>query len=81
MKPTFFTIFHHCSSDTDEDEENDVLSHSAMGMYLKCIHYFMKAFFDKCLSPEERVFKMWYCKTFFVTRTEGTTDSSQFIRQ
>ena len=37
---------------------------SAMGMYLKCLHYLMEAFLLNSSSPEVRVFKVWYCKTF-----------------
>ena len=53
--------------------------YSAMGMYLKCIHYLMDAYLNKYLSPEERVFKVWYCKTFFMTWNKGKKHASQFI--
>ena len=41
----------------------------------------MEEFLDTFLSPEERVFKVWYCnkKIDLERADEGTTDSSRFI--
>ena len=48
-------------------------------MYFKCVHYLMEAYLDKTLTPYERVYKAYYCKTFFVTWYENCERASQFI--
>lgn len=53
--------------------------YSATGMYLKCIQLLGESFMEKSLSPEERVYRAYYCKTFFVQWKKGITDTSQFI--
>ena len=35
-------------------------------MFLKALHYLCDAFLDKSLNLYERVYKAWWCKTFFV---------------
>ena len=39
----------------------------------------MEAFLNKSLSPDERVYKAWYSKTFFVIWKENITQRHQFI--
>ena len=39
--------------------------YSALGMYLKCTHLLIEAFLDKSLTPEERIYKAYYTKSFF----------------
>lgn len=53
--------------------------YSATGMFLKCIQFLCEAFLDKNLSPAERVFKAYYCKTFLVEWRRNITHGSQFI--
>jgi hypothetical protein len=53
--------------------------YSVTGLYLKSIHFLAEAFLDKDLSPEQRVEKAWYCKSFFILWKSNITDSCQFI--
>ena len=38
-----------------------------LGMYLKSIFLLTEAFYDKTLTPQERMYRAWFCKTFLVT--------------
>ena len=55
--------------------------YSAMGMYLKCIKFLCESFLDKNCSPDERVYRAYYCKTFLVEWRNNITGASQFISE
>ena len=50
-----------------------------MGMYLKCMQFLMETFLNKSLPPDQRVFKAWYAKTFFVVWKESVSNSCESI--
>ena len=53
--------------------------YSATALYFRSLQYLAEAFLDKSLSPEERVEKAYYCKSFFVIWKGNVTNSTQFI--
>ena len=55
--------------------------YKAMGMYLKAVHILCDAFLDKKLDPVQRVYKVWWAKTFFVCWNENSTYDKQSITQ
>ena len=53
--------------------------YSATGIYLKATQYLIEAFYDKSISPDERMYRAWYCKTFFVLWERNVPVHSLFI--
>ena len=53
--------------------------YTALGLYFKAVHFLAEAFLDKEINPYERVYKAWWCKTFFVKWEENTSYSGQHI--
>ena len=53
--------------------------YEAMGMYFKALHYMCDAFLDKKLNPYDRLYKIWWCKTFFATWEANKEDPTQFM--
>ena len=39
--------------------------YQAMGMYCKALHFLCEAFLEKSIDPYQRVYKVWWAKTFF----------------
>ena len=48
-------------------------------MYFKALHYLCAAFLDKSLDPYERVYKAWWCKTFFVVWNAHKSCPEEFV--
>ena len=49
---------------------------TATGLYFKAVQYLCEAFMSKTLSPEERITRAWYVKTFLVTWSENHNSKS-----
>ena len=67
---------------TDLTRLHEVFSYhgfEATGMYLKALHFMCDAFLEKELSPYDRLYKVWWCKTFFTTWQEHVTSPSEFM--
>ena len=52
--------------------------YTALGLFFKATHFIAEAFLDKELDPYERVYKVWWAKTFFsigaqIHRTKAST--------
>ena len=48
-------------------------------MYLKSIFLLTEAFYDKTLTPQERMYRAWFCKTFLVTWDRKKKSVDTFI--
>ena len=48
-------------------------------MHFKALHYLCAAFLDKSLDPYERVYKAWWCKTFFVVWNAHKSCPEEFV--
>ena len=67
---------------TDISRLHEVFTHygyAATGMYFKALHYLCVAFLDKSLDPYERVYKAWWCKTFFVVWDLHKNSTEDFV--
>jgi hypothetical protein len=53
--------------------------YNALGMYLKAIQFLTESFYDKDLTPEEKVYRAWWSKTFFVVWYEKVPSRELFI--
>ena len=67
---------------TDLTRLHEVFSHfgyQATGMYFKALHFLCEAFLDKSLDPYERVYKAWWCKTFFTVWDSNKNGAEGFM--
>ena len=53
--------------------------YTSLGLYFKATHYIAEAYLDKQLDPYQRVYKVWWAKTFFVTWHDNVSYKGQFI--
>ena len=53
--------------------------YTALGLFFKATHFIAEAFLDKELDPYERVYKVWWAKTFFSTWGANASYKGQHI--
>ena len=51
----------------------------ALGLYLKAIQFLTECFYDKTLTPEVKIYRAWWAKTFFVIWHENVPSPEMFI--
>ena len=51
----------------------------ALGMYLKAVQYLTESFYHQNMTPEEKLYRAWWAKTFFVVWYEKAPSSQYFI--
>jgi hypothetical protein len=53
--------------------------HEATGMYFKALHFKCDVFLDNKLNPFDRLYKIWWRKTFFATWEANKEDPTEYM--